>query len=274
LRSGQLQLLRLDNPSDYIQLSHTPGIQTFTEPSSNFQVLFVSPVVPPFNTLAMRQALRAAIDRPALVTKVWGPLATPSTQMLQAGLLPNGAAPDPIQYDPTALRKAVAGLPPTERSLTMAYNSGALPDERMGEALVAVLSAAGLHVNLKAEPFNASWWKPHPPSLFINLGNSDTSNADTWLRPYATSKAGLNPLQVGSPVVDKFVNLGFASSTQTAAIANYAAAARALEVTATVITLADVADAWAATTNLHGWSAAPAFPASLFVNKATLGVTS
>lgn len=270
LRSGQLQLLRLDNPSDYKQLSSTPGIQTFTEPSSNLQVLFVSPVVPPFNTLTMRQALRAAIDRPALVTKVWGPLATPSTQILQAGLLPNGAAPDPIQYDPTVLKKAVAQLPSTERSLTLAYNSGALPDERMGEALAAVLSAAGLHVNLQAEGSNA-WWKPHPPSLFINLGNSDTSNADTWLRPYATTKGGLNPLQVGSPAVDKFVNLGFVSPTQTAAIANYAAAARALEATATVITLAGVADAWAATVKFHGWSAAPAFPASLFVNKATLG---
>ncbi len=63
-------------------------VQSF--PAELKTMLYVNPNIGIFKSLAARQALRQAIDKKSIVSSVYGPLATVSTQAYPVGEFPAG----------------------------------------------------------------------------------------------------------------------------------------------------------------------------------------
>jgi hypothetical protein len=91
------------------------------------------------------------------------------------------------------------------------------------------------------------------PDLFVGSENPDSASPDTWARPYASHKAGLNYLAGDLPAADHLMNLGLASTNQTRALADYAKAGDLLVKNGTFVTLADVNDTFLARAGIGGW---------------------
>lgn len=272
MSSGELQLLRLDQPADYGQFENESGFQTFTEPSLAHQFLAVNPTSAPFDDPAMREALSAAIDRPKIVEQIWGKLASPSEQMLPAGMMEPTEDPDPIKYDGgKALRADVAKLSTADRNVKLVYNTFFKQDQRVAEILASTLEEAGLNVQLFQPSPGQTWWEPNPPQLFVDTSNPDSANPDSWMRIFFNTEGELNYLNGGTKEADELMDKGATSKSEKEALKYYSEAAKSVQKSNTFISLADPLNANTAVEGLSGWGANIAAPFSLVLNSASLG---
>ncbi|MCU1428043.1 MAG: transporter substrate-binding protein [Actinomycetia bacterium] len=252
------------------------GFQVITIPALQKSVLKINPQKAPFNDLSLRQALRAAIDRNKLTSEIYGNLGTVSTQMLPAGMQPAGTGLDSYTYDPTLLPAAVKKLPSSSKSITIAYASGFVNDQRTAEAIQKVLADAGF--NAKVTPITLAQFfalRDQPeskvPNLLVETANPDAAHPDTYLRIFFNTGGFLNYVKGGSKAADAEMDRGLYTNDPAVVKDAYEKASQLVHDSATFVTIADVKGTFVATTKLKGWTSTGAAPLSLNFQSATLG---
>jgi peptide/nickel transport system substrate-binding protein len=261
LQAGDLDILHQQPTTTLDSFRSKSGFQVKVFPQMLKTWIHVNPNKGPFKTPAVRQALASAIDKDLLVKTFFGSYGKVSTQFYPAGQLPPSQARDNAPYDPSKLKAAVSKLPSSDKSVTLTYLSGHGADiQRISEAIRGELAAAGLKVTVReitvSELFSYPAENPTSakvPDLFVGSENPDSASPDTWARPYASHKAGLNYLAGDLPAADALMNKGLASTDHSTALADYAKAGDLLVKNGTFVTIADVNDTFLARAGITGW---------------------
>lgn len=256
LRQGKVDAIRLNQPSDLEVASGLENVEVVYAPSLLVQVLAIDPTLPPFNRPEVRDALRAALDKPALVDAVWADLGAPSEELMPPGLMDPSQDPDVTELDPAQLKSAVASLPASERKITFYYTTQS-SDERMAQAIGAVLEDAGFEVTLRLPSNGVEWWKTDKVNLYVQTTNPDAAHPDAWMQIFYKTTGFLNFLHGGSKQIDDLIDTASRSADDAAATAAYARAAAAVYEDASFITLAAVKNAWALNADIRGASTNP-----------------
>lgn len=205
-----------------------------------------------------REAVRAAIDRDALVKQVWAGYATPSTQMYPVANLPAGLAADDWTHDASALKGALGG-----KTLTLGYIAGLTQDEQVAQALQAQWQQAGVDVKLVptqgADFYGFSKDPSKAPDMLYEASYPDSAHPDAWSRLFfysdqSSGSGGLNYLLAGSKEGDALMDRGLASLDADAAAADYGKAGDLVHDQVGYISLADLQDVFIARSSISGFA--------------------
>ena len=206
----------------------------------------------------LREALRSAIDRPALVKQVWGDYATESTQMYPVDNLSDDLALDEWDYDPSALKALAAG-----KALTLGYQATQSQDKQVAEALQAQWQEAGVDVSLVpiqggGEIYGYSSDVSSAPDMIYEASYPDSAHPDAWSRLfwYTDNSAGsgvLNYLLGGDPAADALMDSGISTLDADASASDYAEAGDLVQASATYVTIADLQDTFISRTGITGF---------------------
>ncbi len=204
-----------------------------------------------FADLALRKAVRSAVNRKLVVGQAYKDTATVATQFYPAGVLPEGAAPDDPAYDPSILAAMVKSLP--TKKVDLAYGlSGGTPYRVMAELIQGELQAAGLNVTARgletSTEFALNTTSDHQrPDLLIEFWGGDAMHPDSDVRIiFRTGAAPLNWFNYSVPAADKVMDAGSAMLNQDAIIKAYAECAKLITDEALFLNLASEYDVFVA----------------------------
>lgn len=214
LEGGDLDIVSAQPINTVRSFAERDGFQVVTFPVLQKGWIHVNMFRPPFDNLSVREAVRAAIDRPRLVDQIWGEYATESTQMFPVQNLPEGFAADAWEHDPAPLEAISGDLGPIE----LAYPATRPLDQETVEAVQAQLGAAGLDVVLApTQDGDVFAWMDdveNAPHLYYEVSYPDSTHPDTWSRLfwYSDLESGfggfLNYFRAGSPESDALMDAG------------------------------------------------------------------
>jgi peptide/nickel transport system substrate-binding protein len=252
------------------ELSSLPGnVQALEYPSFLRLLLYVNTNKPPFNDPKVREALRATINIPQLVSEAYSGTATASTGAYPDGLLPSQP---PLGYQPNA---AAAKKGP-EIASSKEIQLGFTADEsgvqrRVGELLQADLEAAGWHVTVKEVQLPQVYGYVNnlkaAPDLLLQTNTPDAANPDTWARIVFYSTGGLNFFGFHDPSVDKHLDEAV-SAPPAKATALYQQVGQEVINSNEIFFLGDVKNVFVLNKELSGVQQIPAYPWT--INYATL----
>lgn len=224
-------------------------------------LLYVNTNKPPFNNPAVRQALRAAINIPQLVSEAYSGTGTASTGPYPTDLLPNQPAL-PYKAD-TAAAAAGAKLAST-KSVTLGFTadeSGV--QRRVGELLQAALQAAGWQVTVKEVQLPQVYAYINnlkaAPDLLLQTNTPDAANPDTWARILFYSTGGLNFLGFSDAKVDHMLDQAVSAGAPVATKLYQDVGQEVIDQNA-IFFLGDIKNVFVLNKSLGGVQQIPAYP--------------
>ena len=110
----------------------------------------INPHLAPFNNQAVRLAVAQAINRREDHPYCFGDTATVAHQIFTVGALPPNLGVFDPPYNPSKLKKLVAGL--KDKNVDLAYTSDDPVNAQVAELIAQDLDAAGLHVTTRGVP--------------------------------------------------------------------------------------------------------------------------
>jgi len=259
LEGGDLDMVTGLPPATIAAFENNGDFQIVTFPVLQKAWVHVNLFRSPTDDLAVREALRAAIDKDTLTDQIWGEYATTSTQMYPVENLPAGLGSDVWEFDPT-LAGAFTDLEPIE----LAYSANRSADQQVVETLQVQLESAGFSVELvPTQDADVFAWIENPasaPHLYYEVSYPDSSHPDTWSRLFwyndiASGFGGfLNYLVAGSPESDALLDAGLAGTDPDAVSEAYGASGDLIFDQVGYITIADPLDVFVARADLTGWA--------------------
>jgi peptide/nickel transport system substrate-binding protein len=162
LKTGAIDFTADLSPDDLKAIRADARLDAVLKPSFNVGFLSLNVSNPYLKDVRVRQAIRLAINRKALVQGFWGELGSTDNSFLPPALSWANArgVPQEAKYDPAAAKKllAEAGYP-NGFSLDLWYMPVSRPyfptPKPIAEAMGADLTAIGIKVNLKTEDWGA-----------------------------------------------------------------------------------------------------------------------
>ncbi len=259
LQDGQLSLILHGLPVNAVEnFSHESGFTVQEFPAQLKTMLYVNPTLGVFQSSAVRQALRSAIDKAAIVASVYGNLlATVSTQAYPVGEFPKNMALDDPKYDPSLLSKALKNAKGS-KNIDLAYSTDDPTNQRVAEFIQTELAAEGLNVSIRGVPigqvFNyASTPAKQLPNLLVWTVNPDDAHPDSWIRIFSNTNGSLNELHGSVPQADALMDAGLHSTNPAVIQADYAKAGELVADSGEWISIADVRDTVVAAKGITGW---------------------
>jgi peptide/nickel transport system substrate-binding protein len=248
LENGELDVVTKGLPIADIEFFATnPKTTVVKKPIATKSALYVNPASEVFKDKAVRQALRVAFDRKALIEPTYKDTGTLSTEFYPAGFLPDGAAPDNPADDPSKLKALVPGLP--SKKVDLAYDEqGGATDRRLAELMQAQLSALGLDVTVRGIPTSQAFSmyntpEDQRPDLMLNVAGGDAMNPDTQLRIFfRTGAEPLNWFNYALPELDTAMDAAIRKTTPAEADKAYADAAAIVVDQAWMVNICDIQD--------------------------------
>lgn len=154
LRSGAVDLVTELPIADVAAVRGDPSLQLVARPASAVLSLGVNLGQPPLDDLRVRQAIAAAVNRRALIDRLWAGEGRPATQLPPPGTL--GYDDSILEFaknDPAAAKKLLAQAGKTGMEIDLWYVLGAPPSRpdarRVAESIAADLAAVGITANPK-----------------------------------------------------------------------------------------------------------------------------
>jgi peptide/nickel transport system substrate-binding protein len=244
LEGGQLDIVLHGLTTKTVEgLSHNSSVEVKEFPALRQAEVWINPKSTVFSHPKVRAALRAALDNKALTAQIWGPRATPSTNVYPAGMLPNGVAPDVHPYKPSLLGPALASFKGAKVTIGWAEET---TNENLASQLQVVLDAHGLNANVQQFPPDEFYSLPaHPklrPDLVVIGFNPDAVAPDTFARIYWYHNAPVNLLGCAVPKADKLLDKAARQASARASQAFGAQAAIAYRDSNCWLNIADVRD--------------------------------
>ncbi|MFC0674928.1 ABC transporter substrate-binding protein [Brachybacterium hainanense] len=159
LRTGELDLVLQQQSPDQLSQFEDPGQYTITEGSSIQKWVWTfNNEVAPFDDVRVRQALYTAIDRPAILSAVWG------DKGVVIGSMPPVSEPwydasfaEIHAYDPAAATALLAEAGQTSLSVPLTYVAGST-EEIIVQQIASDLEAIGVSVQLDAID-DSTWYE-------------------------------------------------------------------------------------------------------------------
>ncbi|BEP14210.1 ABC transporter substrate-binding protein [Acidothermaceae bacterium B102] len=274
LEKGQVDMITHGLPTQGLaDLAKKAGITVHNYPSTLLNLLFVNPNKGPFTTVAARQALEQALDKPTLTKDVFGPAATASTQLYPPNELPASSTTSVVKYDPSVLKNLVKTLP--TKAVDIGYDSSDPRNQEMANFLQVTLQGLGMTATVRAIPiaqvFAISTHLSTAPDLLIQVTPPDAAHPDTFARIYEDASGGANYFLCKNPAADKELDLGLASTTQADVNKHYGAAGNLYVKNGCVIDIADVQDSMPTRSDLTGLNHIPAMPWGFTLAKISRG---
>jgi peptide/nickel transport system substrate-binding protein len=232
LKTGDLDMITKGLPIQDVQsFEKDAKFQVKVFPIASVTALYMNPTKGRmFADQNLRQAVRRAINRKALVGPVYKDTATESTQFYPSGCFPDGAAPDMPAYDPSQLTKLVKGL--SSKKVDMAYGlQGGATNRLLAELIQTELQATGLDATIRGIPTSqefALYNTPdgQRPDLLLDVWGGDAMHVDTDVRIFLrTGAAPLNWFDFGLPEADASMDAGATATSQDEVIKQYTATA-------------------------------------------------
>lgn len=231
VESGQADWMADQPPADRLSDLGTRFVsQIHLDPLEATWFVALNTRVPPFNQLAVRQAVNYAVDRSAVIKVYGGPhLATPTCQILPPGF-PGYQPYCPYTKDPAGGRwvgpdlskaRALVAASHTKGMSISFYTQEDTVDRGIGEYMVDLFNELGYHATLKvlnthvfigvvsnstfkAQSFGYAWYDDYPAaSDFIN--NQFSCNSFT---PHSDDNIDFS--EFCSPSVDASISRAFA----------------------------------------------------------------
>jgi ABC-type transport system substrate-binding protein len=153
LQAGSIDLMEFLNPDDIPTAKSDPHLQLFLRPSMNVGYLWWNVEKEPFGKLEVRRAIAHAINKRAIVEKLFGGIGIPATNMLPPSLWGYNDAVLDYEYDPPKARDylAKAGLPNGFKTTLWAMPNPRpyMPQPtKIAEAIQADLKAVGIEAEI------------------------------------------------------------------------------------------------------------------------------
>lgn len=258
LQDGQLSMILHGLPINAVEsFEHNRDFTVHTFPTQLKTMLDVNPHIGIFQSLALRQALRSAIDKKAIVRAVYGDTATVSTQFYPVGEFPSYMALDDPRYDPSLFSRAL-GKVKGSRNISLVYSTDNPTNQRVAEFVQIELDALGLSVSVRGVPISQIFdYASTPPSQLPNLlvwnMNPDDAAPDSWARIYANTDGSLNELHGTVPAVDTLMNEGLHSTDPETVLQDYSKAGELAADSGEWISIADTEDTVVAARGITGW---------------------
>lgn len=215
---GQIDLLTSGlNATDLAKLEseHKYNVETFPV----FSEMYAS-LNPSRNNIFSDRAIRLAVDRAInkklLVADSYGKLATQENAFYPAGELPAGMGDDTVSYDPSVLKKLLAGSRLSKKIVVMENAGGGVQNE-VAELVQAQLEADGVDATLRVYTAAvAATLYEHPnqqPDIYVGSATPDTASPAAWAQTYIMKGAPLNRSSVDVPAADSDIKRGLAATT-------------------------------------------------------------
>ena len=156
LRSGAIDMMEGANPDDVPIARRDSTLQVLLRPPLNVGYLNMNLRQRPFDDVRVRQAVAAAINRPAIVEALFGGIGEVATQLLPPSVLGWNAEVRGPQYDPARARQllAEAGFPNglSTDFWVMPVSRPYFPSPQpIAEAIVSDLGRVGIRATLRRE---------------------------------------------------------------------------------------------------------------------------
>ena len=159
LLSGDADLISPVDPRDQDLVRKSPGFSLVNLPSTRVITVGFNPVASPeFRDARVRRAVIAAVDNAGIVDKIMDRLTVPANQFSAKGM--SGYNPGlKSRYDPDKARKllAEAGFDKGFAVSMIAPDNRYTNDQKIAEAIVAMLARINITVHLKTMPVAQFW---------------------------------------------------------------------------------------------------------------------
>jgi peptide/nickel transport system substrate-binding protein len=241
--NGSLAAILHDVPSSAVK-SYTANskVSTYNLPTEVSDYLYVNPHVPAFATTAVRRALQGAIDIPGLVKGAYFDRGTAAKQIYPLNITSTQYAAQKIKYDPSKLKSEVAGLPASDRSITIGYDSSSPDNQQVATLLGIQLTALGLVAKVQSYPTSQIFgWvgnQNNAPAMLVNTGFPDGPSPYDWEHINFDADGGVNLLGCSSHSATALIAQGLVTGSNT----TYSQAAEAASETGCWMNLVDVSD--------------------------------
>ncbi len=156
VRSGSIDMMEGVNPEDLATARRDRTLSVIFRPSLNIGYINMNLQMKPFNDVRVRQAIAAAINRPAIVESLYAGIGTVASQLIPPSLL--GWNPDVKgpQYDPAKAKQLLTDAGYAGGFTTdfwyMPVSRPYFPNpQAIAEAIAADLAKVGIKANLKTE---------------------------------------------------------------------------------------------------------------------------
>ncbi|WP_280266403.1 ABC transporter substrate-binding protein [Nocardia wallacei] len=249
LEQGQLDIITKGLPIAAIEaMKANPALTVAEHPTAFKSSIFLNWKKGVFSDTEFRQAMRSAVDVPALIEPAYGSTASRSTQFYPAGVLPEGAAPDAPVHDVSKLKALIAKLPDSDKRIDLAYETGGATDARVAELLQTQLAALGLAATVRAMPISQvfalhSAPVEQQPHMLLHGSGGDALDADTTLRIFfRTGVSPINWFNYSNTTLDAVMDAGQRSRSEAEAEKHWVEGAEIVMDQAWVINLCDLED--------------------------------
>jgi peptide/nickel transport system substrate-binding protein len=153
LQAGSIDLMEFLNPDDIPTVKNDPNLQLLLRPSMNVGYLWWNVEKEPFGKLDVRRAIAHAVNKRAIVEKLFGGTGVPAKNMLPPSLWGYNEAVVDYEYDPARAREhlAEAGLPNGFKTKLWAMPNPRpyMPQPtKIAEAIQADLKAVGIDAEI------------------------------------------------------------------------------------------------------------------------------
>ena len=250
-----------------------PSVKFYSFPVVEEESVYVNEHRGFLTSQANRQALLKAINVKAIVAGVFPNRATVATQATPSGLMPAGSGLQKITYSTSPLSAIVKKLSPSQKKITVGYDSGAPDDQLVAEQISAELQALGLTPQVvgyqTSEIYgwvgSAKLAAAKAPDILAYYVWPDAYNTYTWNHISYDSTGGLQYLTCKVPGIDAVD----ASAVKTGSTALYNKAIEMAVSEGCWLNLADRSDAMVLQPWLKGVSSAhvATMPWALLLNQ-------
>ncbi|WP_083864696.1 ABC transporter substrate-binding protein [Nocardia brevicatena] len=250
LEQGRLDIITKGLPITVIEAMKTnPALTVREHPTAFKSSIFLNWKKGAFTDSAFRQAMRKAVNVPALIEPAYGSTVSRSSQFYPAGVLPDGVAPDAPDQDDSELKALIAKLPDSDKRIDLAYDeAGGATDARVAELLQTQLAALGLVATVRAMPTSQvfalhSTPVGQQPHMLVHGSGGDALNADTTLRIFfRTGASPTNWFNYSNTALDDVMDAGKRSLSKAEAERHWVEGAEIVMGQAWVINLCDIKD--------------------------------
>ena len=216
LKTGNVDFLYRIDPKDVDDIKNTPGLTHLEGPGVGFQGLWVNTAKGPLATLALREAVSAALDRDALFATAYFGVG----QIAQGPIPPSSwayeASVPTVKRDLDRARaKLVEGGMPNGFSMVLKAQSNSPLQEKITQLVQAQLKDVGIAVQIQTLEFGALL-KAGEQNDFdaMSLGWSGRIDPDGNIEPIFSTKGAFNYGKYTSPDVDTLIDRGRQTSDQ------------------------------------------------------------
>jgi peptide/nickel transport system substrate-binding protein len=243
--SGELDMLTYGlGIADIDRLAGIDGVSVTEHPVPYKTYVFVNPSRNNIlSDVEIRKAMRQAIDRASIVDTVRGDTGTVSENFYPITELPDGLAPDKVDFDPSVLTGLLADTT-LDKSITIGYLEGDAAESQAAELVQTQLQAAGADATAKAYTLSATLELSAQPDqqsdIYLWTTSGDTATPGSFAETFLMEGAPLNMVSASLPEADAAVVAGQSSVDASAADQYYAEAAKLWVDAGLYFTIADV----------------------------------